>query len=402
MPTLNLSEAATLPADRFAGALAARVWRPDVDGPSVVAVRENGVFDVSAAFPTMRDLCEAPSPAEALRAAEGPRIGALSDILAHTPRDSRVSGRSASARAHRPPGDQGGRRHLRPIAARAGDRRARARQPRRRGEGARGDRARAGRRSERSQAGLARGDAAEGALVEAGAWSQYLEVGIGPDAEVFTKSQPMSARRNRRRRRFPQRLALEQPRTRDRARGRLDRRDRRRDARQRRQPARFRGALGASARQGEGPERELRDRPLPALVRRDLHARRRAPRDGLARWSRARTASVSKAARRWPRSAAIRAILPRQTIGATHAYPDGFVLLLGTMFAPVADRGAPGMGFTHRSGDIVTIGAEKLGQPRQSHAPMRRVRALDLRRRRLDAQSRQAGLDLSASAPKSG
>ena len=51
-----------------------------------------------------------------------------------------------------------------------------------------------------------------------------------------------------------------------------------------------------------------------------------------------------------------------QTIGASHAYPDGFVLLLGTMFAPVADRGSPGMGFTHRTGDIVTIGTEKLGR----------------------------------------
>ncbi len=77
MATLDLTEETTLPADRYAGALAARVWRPDVEGPSVVAVREDGVFDVSEAFPTMRDLCEAPSPAERLRAAEGPRIGAL-------------------------------------------------------------------------------------------------------------------------------------------------------------------------------------------------------------------------------------------------------------------------------------------------------------------------------------
>jgi fumarylacetoacetate (FAA) hydrolase family protein len=75
MPTLSMTEATTLPDDRFAGALAGRVWRPDVDGPSVVAVREDGVFDISAAFPTMRDLCEAPSPAQALRSAEGPRRG---------------------------------------------------------------------------------------------------------------------------------------------------------------------------------------------------------------------------------------------------------------------------------------------------------------------------------------
>ena len=54
--------------------------------------------------------------------------------------------------------------------------------------------------------------------------------------------------------------------------------------------------------------------------------------------------------------------LVAQTLGPSHAYPDGFVLVLGTMFAPVADRGEPGMGFTHRSGDIVTIGTEKLGR----------------------------------------
>ena len=51
MATLDLSEETTLPADRYAGALAARVWRPDVDGPSVAAVREDGVFDVSETFP---------------------------------------------------------------------------------------------------------------------------------------------------------------------------------------------------------------------------------------------------------------------------------------------------------------------------------------------------------------
>jgi len=54
--------------------------------------------------------------------------------------------------------------------------------------------------------------------------------------------------------------------------------------------------------------------------------------------------------------------LVAQTIGASHAYPDGFVLLLGTMFAPVKDRDAPGMGFTHKPGDIVTIASPKLGR----------------------------------------
>ena len=93
MGSLVLGESATLPDDGFAGALAARVWRDDVSGPSVVAVRADGVFDVSATYPTMRDLCEDPSPAEALRGAKGPRIAMLADILAHTPRAARARGR---------------------------------------------------------------------------------------------------------------------------------------------------------------------------------------------------------------------------------------------------------------------------------------------------------------------
>ena len=50
-----------------------------------------------------------------------------------------------------------------------------------------------------------------------------------------------------------------------------------------------------------------------------------------------------------------------QMIGPHHQYPDGAVLYLGTMFAPVEDREAPGKGFTHRYGDIVTISAPELG-----------------------------------------
>jgi fumarylacetoacetate (FAA) hydrolase family protein len=50
-----------------------------------------------------------------------------------------------------------------------------------------------------------------------------------------------------------------------------------------------------------------------------------------------------------------------QTIGRHHCYPDGFALFLGTMFAPIADRGAAGAGFTHRAGDVVRVSTEKLG-----------------------------------------
>jgi fumarylacetoacetate (FAA) hydrolase family protein len=53
--------------------------------------------------------------------------------------------------------------------------------------------------------------------------------------------------------------------------------------------------------------------------------------------------------------------LAAQTIGRHHQYPDGFALFLGTMFAPIVDRGAAGLGFTHKIGDIVRVSSERLG-----------------------------------------
>ena len=50
-----------------------------------------------------------------------------------------------------------------------------------------------------------------------------------------------------------------------------------------------------------------------------------------------------------------------QTICKHHSYPDGFALFLGTMFAPIVDRDAPGQGFTHKIGDVVRVSSEKLG-----------------------------------------
>lgn len=54
--------------------------------------------------------------------------------------------------------------------------------------------------------------------------------------------------------------------------------------------------------------------------------------------------------------------LVAQTRGRHHQYPDGFVLYLGTMFAPVQDRDGPGQGFTHHLGDLVTVETPALGR----------------------------------------
>ena len=81
--TLKIDITSTLPTDSTSGTLVGRVWRPGI-GPSVVAIRSNGVFDISRAFATMRDLCESADPAAGVAAAQGERIGDLAAILANT------------------------------------------------------------------------------------------------------------------------------------------------------------------------------------------------------------------------------------------------------------------------------------------------------------------------------
>src|SRR5687768_1784144 len=89
MPDFTLSMANTLPADVGKAVLAGRVWRPDVAGPSVVIIRDDNVIDITASFPTMRDLCETADPAAALKGAKGETIGSIAAILGNTPPESR-------------------------------------------------------------------------------------------------------------------------------------------------------------------------------------------------------------------------------------------------------------------------------------------------------------------------
>ena len=89
MAQLSVAARPALPEDAADAALAGRVWRPDVHGPSVVAIRDNAAWDISRTFPTMRDLCESPDPAAALRAANGECLGNIGDVLANTPPETR-------------------------------------------------------------------------------------------------------------------------------------------------------------------------------------------------------------------------------------------------------------------------------------------------------------------------
>src|SRR5262249_9616880 len=182
-----------LPDDGARGALAGRVWLPQAAGPAVVAVRSDGVFDVSARFSTVSALCEEGDPAGALQGTKGERIGDLDAILANTSPDRRD--------AKKPwllaPVD------LQVLKA-AGVTFAISMLERVIEERARGNPASAeairkevtrlvGDDLSKLKPGSAEAMRLKQVLIDQNAWSQYLEVGIGPDAEVFTKAPVLSS-----------------------------------------------------------------------------------------------------------------------------------------------------------------------------------------------------------------
>ena len=203
--------------------------------------------------------------------------------------------------------------------------------------------------------------ALKAALQSRGLWSQYLEVGIGPDAEVFTKAPVLSARRHRRVDRRARRLGLEQPRARGRAGGQQPRP---RSSAPRSATTSTCATSKAAARccwarartttapTAIGPFIRLFDATftLDDVRRADL-ALTVTGSDGFV----LNGASTMREISRDPLD------LVAQTT-AMHQYPDGFVLFCGTLFAPTQDRGAPGSGFTHQVGDVVRIRSAKLGE----------------------------------------
>lgn len=351
-----------LPSNATNALLVGRLWQPGV-GPTVVVCHDGSLFDVTSVAPTVSQLLELDALAVTLRNAlsTAMKIADVDSVLANCNEAKRDNSKPwLLAPCDLQTVKASGVTFVASMLERVIE------------EQARGDltkaldiRAALTRIIGDNLAQLKPGsdDAArvKAELIQRGAWSQYLEVGIGPDAEIFTKApvlasvglgadigiHPKSVWNN------PEPevvLAVN-------SRGHVVGAALGNDVNLRDFEGRSALLLGKAkdnnASCAIGPFIRLFDEHfgIEDVRQTEIALRVEGADDGFVMTG---SSSLSKISRD-PLE------LVAHAWGKTHQYPDGFMLFLGTMFAPTKDRHGPGLGFTHEVGDVVTISAKKLG-----------------------------------------
>jgi len=358
--TSRLSAARCVPRDTTA-LLIGRAWTPAEEGPSVIAVRGDEAVDLTRTYPTVSHLVNVATPGELRAAIKGaPAVASVEALVSNSVEGARDASRPwLLAPCDLQPVKASGVTFVASLLERVIEERAR-------GNPALADGARraiqaiVGPDLRGVRPGSPEAARIKDVLLGREMWSQYLEVGIGPDAELFTKCPPMAA-------------------------------------------------VGLGARVGVHPA-SVWSNPEPELVLvinsagaiagvtlgNDVNLRDVEGRSALL-LGRAKDNNAScavgpfvrmlddgftlDAARRLSFQTTVEgpdgfhvshtthvkeisrdlADLAGQAHSRYHRYPDGVLLFIGTMFAPVDDRGAPGSGFTHKTGDVVSIAAPELG-----------------------------------------
>jgi len=350
---------AHLPEDHQQATLVGRIWQPGI-GPVLVKVQADGVYDLTTVAATSSQLLELDNPAMAVAQAKAPRLASLEDLLANADVATRDTARPwLLAPIDLQAVKASGVTFVASMLERVIE------------EQARGDAGKA--ESVRKAITAVIGDnlssvvpGSDGAaklkevLLEQGVWSQYLEVGIGPDAEIFTKAQPLSSvglgdevgihPKSVWNNPEPEIVLVVN------SRGATLGATLGNDVNLRDFEGRSALLLGKAkdnnASCAVGPFIRLFDAnfSIDDVRRAELTMRV----DGMEGFTLKGSSSMSMISRD-PLN------LVEHAIGPNHQYPDGLVLFLGTMFAPTQDRFGPGQGFTHQVADVVTIATPKLG-----------------------------------------